>query len=109
MKKKKRKQFIMKYSLLSILAILFIIGLNSCAKDLKDIKKEKAYEHMLNCENPYAFWQGVDGESCDEARRTYYEYTDEEWREEKKKLIDFGKITEQDYLYDELKEELGPE
>lgn len=55
---------------------------------------------MLNFENPYAFWQGVHGGSCDEARRTYYEYTEEEWREEKKKLIDFGEITKQDYLYD---------
>ncbi|MGA9225048.1 MAG: hypothetical protein WB217_01765 [Mesobacillus sp.] len=109
MKKKRRKRLIKKYLLLSILAIIFIIGLHSCAKDLKEIKKGKAYEHMLNCENPYAFWQGVDGASCDDARRTYYEYTDEEWREEKKKLIDFGEITEQDYLYEELKKELGPE
>lgn len=104
--KKKKANKIMKYFFLVLIGVFLVIGLKKCSEDMEEIKKEKAYEHISNCENPYAFWQGVDGKSCDDARKTYYEYTDEEWEQEKRNLIDFGKITEEDYLYFEIKEEM---
>ena len=98
-----------KYGSLSFIFLGLFIMLKWLFSDWEEIEKEKAYEHMLNCNNAYAFWQGVDGKSCDKARKTYHGYSEEEWRGVKKKLVDLNEITEQDYLYDELKKELEEE
>lgn len=92
--------------ILPLICVFLFLGIKSFFSGWDEIEKENAFEKIYNCENPYEFWQGVDGRTCDEARKTYNDFTEEEWREEKKKLIDFGRITEQDYLYDELKLEL---
>ncbi|MEK5215255.1 hypothetical protein SAMN05421670_1090 [Psychrobacillus psychrotolerans] len=105
MKKKRKKRKALKYFFLIILIIFLFFGLMSCAKDMEIIKKEKAEEFISYCENPYAFWKGVNGKSCDDARKTYYEYTDEEWKKAKRSLIETEGITEDDYLSDVIKEE----
>ncbi|MFE6167002.1 hypothetical protein ACFVP8_03890 [Viridibacillus arvi] len=109
--KKKRKvgKYVFQYICFVLLIVLLIFGLNSCAKQNEEIRVEKAGEFISKCENPYAFWQGVNGKSCDDARRTYYKYTEEEWKQEKRKLIEFGDITEDDYLYSEIKKEIMKE
>jgi hypothetical protein len=98
------------YIILPFISLIVLIGLIAFVRwffsGWEEIEKENAYEHIMNCQNPYAFWQGVDGKSCDEARKTYHEYTEEEWREEKKILVSLGRITEKDYLYDEFKKEI---
>lgn len=94
--------------LIIILIVLFLF--KGCTESLNEAKEEydkvKAQEFVAKCENPYAFWQGVNGESCDEARRISNEYTEEEWRVEKESLIRSGRVTDQDYLYNEIVDEL---
>ncbi|WP_335715491.1 hypothetical protein [Neobacillus drentensis] len=70
-----------------------------------ETKIRKAGDFIDKCENSYAMWQGVNGKDCDDARKLYYHYTDKEWKEEKKRLIELGEITEEDFLYDEIKQE----
>jgi len=108
-KKRKIRRYVFKYICFIFLIVLLIFVLKSCAEDMQRINEEKAGEFISKCENAYAFWQGVDGKSCDDARKTYYKYTEEEWKEEKRKLIEFGEVTEEDYLYDEIKEEIKSE
>lgn len=84
--------------------LLLLFPLKSCVAnvkgDMEDIKKENAREYILDCENPYTYVsKGINGHDCDEARKFYYNYTEEEWEEEKELLIDLGYVTEEDYLY----------
>lgn len=76
-------------------------------KSLKESRIAKAGEFIDKCENPYAFWQGVNGKDCDDARKLYNNYTDEEWREEKETLIILQEVTEDDYLYDEIQAKIA--
>lgn len=101
---KKPKRKVGKYIFLSIVALLLLWGFKSCSDSLMEIKIEKAGELIDKCENKYALWQ-VNEKDCDDARKLYFHYTDDEWKVEKKRLIDLGKITEEDYLYDVIKQE----
>ncbi|MFJ7729299.1 hypothetical protein ACIQXV_24650 [Neobacillus sp. NPDC097160] len=99
---------VLKYLILSIMFVFFLMYISRCSKELvaekKEREREEAYEFIEKCENPYTWWGvNVNGKTCDDARKTYYQYTEEEWEEAKRDLIYFGEITEKDSLYDKIK------
>ncbi|GAB6460797.1 hypothetical protein bcgnr5390_10730 [Bacillus luti] len=103
--KKRKKENIFYSFVLLIILMLLVFGLQGCVSSLHEAKVEKAHETIEKCDDHYEVGN-VDGKTCDDARKVYNNYSEKEWREKKKQLIDFEDITEHDQLYDELKREI---
>lgn len=93
----------------AIILILLVFGLKGCAKSLHEQKVEDAGETVSKCEDEYFAPGHMDGKTCDDARKLYNHYSEKEWREEKKQLVEFEDITEHDGLYYVLKDEIAKE
>ncbi|PIE94739.1 hypothetical protein CO726_14330 [Bacillus fungorum] len=107
-KKDKKDGIIILFGLV-IIFIILVFGLKGCAKSLHEQKVEDAGETIQICEDLMEIGGSNEGKVCDDARKICNHYSEKEWREEKKQLIEFEDITEHDRLYDELKREIAKE
>ncbi|NHC43208.1 hypothetical protein G6549_25305 [Bacillus sp. MM2020_1] len=105
--KKRRKENIIYSFILVGIILLLMWGLKGCVQAIHDGRIAKAGRYIEVCENPslYVQWD-VNGKDCDDARKIYNNYTDEEWEKEKENLVEFDEVTEHDGLYYVLKEKL---
>ncbi|MEZ2322811.1 hypothetical protein R1C46_02845 [Bacillus tropicus] len=62
---------------------------------------------ISNHNNPFAFWQGINGKSCDDARKVHY--GEEVFLKMKRQLVRTGEVTEEDFLYSQYKREMEEE
>ena len=97
---------IFKLMAIVVVGVILLKIVDSIGNATHEAKVEKAGEFIDKCENPYAFSQGVNGKDCDDARKLVNNYTEKEWAKEKVQLIELGEVTEEDYLYDQIKEKL---
>lgn len=101
-----RKSLIL-FTIFICMTPFLIKGYKSYKEYSIEYDKNKAREMISNCNNPYAFWQGVNGKSCDDARKALY--GEEAFLKMKRELVRTGEITEKDYLYSQYKREMEEE
>ncbi|WP_255448463.1 hypothetical protein [Bacillus sp. ABP14] len=66
-----RKSLIL-FTIFICITPILIEGYKSYKEYSIEYDKDKAREMISNCNNPSAFWQGINRNSCDDARKVHY-------------------------------------